>query len=202
MSDKKWRYEPNQTYPFLMVDYTRGEDRFGSLYLPWVDTLNKINLVMLTVLEAHDVAWMYDPDNNKQYQGFVFTDENMEVWHNQYPYASYGQMDDSQDWVARPTASIGYSDDEVLFGYVDAVHYIEKLASALTVGGMSSLPEDSIKERVALKIHLDEVIALVEKAMGKTIQLFPWEFTDKNGNHRVIKTAMRVTFSPNPANAA
>ena len=53
----------------------------------------------LTVTEHHEVSWDQDPKNKKKYDGFVLTREDGTIWHNQFPYASYGQLSTTADHV-------------------------------------------------------------------------------------------------------
>jgi len=46
--------------------------------------------------EHHKVACDYGDENDKKYDGFIFECDGVQA-HNQYPKASYGQMDDSAD---------------------------------------------------------------------------------------------------------
>lgn len=51
----------------------------------------------LEVIEHHKVPNEWDLEGEKEYDGFVLKDAEGFIWHNQYPYASYGQVSDSGD---------------------------------------------------------------------------------------------------------
>jgi hypothetical protein len=56
-----------------------------------------IDIVELTVTEHHKVAWDQDPKDEKKYDGYLLKDNKGQVWCNQYPRASYGQISDAAD---------------------------------------------------------------------------------------------------------
>lgn len=59
------------------------------------DDIESISIIKLTVTEHHKVSTGYTDEKNCD--GFILTDSKGEKWNNQYPHASYGQMDDSAD---------------------------------------------------------------------------------------------------------
>ena len=93
------RFVVGETYTFTRTLFEKGKDRFGSLYLPWVDTLKDIEVVNITCVSEHAVAWDQDPKGEKNNKGYLFTDDAGNKWANQYPTASYGQLDDSADRI-------------------------------------------------------------------------------------------------------
>lgn len=95
------RFVVGETYTFTRTLFEKGENRFGRLYLPWVDKLKSIEVVNLTCVSEHAVAWDQDPKGEKNNKGYLFTDDAGNKWANQYPTASYGQLDDSADRVVR-----------------------------------------------------------------------------------------------------
>jgi hypothetical protein len=97
----KMRYNVGEKTVFIDIDYVATTPRFGALYLPWEDTLKGIDLLMLTCAEHHKVTDGYS--DQLDCDGFVFTDDNGVKWNNQYPSASYGQLDTSADYVVRCT---------------------------------------------------------------------------------------------------
>lgn len=78
---------------------------FYPMFSTWLPTLPyatkefpEIEFIELIVTEHHRVPSEWDSkDAEPRYDGFVLTDANGQVWHNQYPYASYGQVSDSND---------------------------------------------------------------------------------------------------------
>jgi hypothetical protein len=93
------RFNVNQKYYFLDLDFTPTSLRFGMIYYPWEDQLNRLSVVALTCEEHHKVGDGYSEE--KKCDGFVFGDEQQASWYNQYPEASYGQIDTSNDWIVR-----------------------------------------------------------------------------------------------------
>lgn len=90
------RFEVGHTYTFLRTLYTPGRPSFVNVYIPWEDTLTDIQAINLTCKEHHKVPNEFNPED-KKYDGFVFEGADGGVWYNQYPTASYGQLDDTQD---------------------------------------------------------------------------------------------------------
>lgn len=96
------RYTVNEHTLFVNIDFTMGDLRYGNLYLPWHDKLNKITIRKLLCKEHHKVPDCHDPNQELKHDGFIFVDETTDApWYNQYPSASYGQIDDSNNWRVR-----------------------------------------------------------------------------------------------------
>lgn len=93
------RFTIGKTYTFSRVLFTQGERRYlGNVYMPWEgDVLKRIEAMNLTCIEHHKVTNGYS--DKKDCDGFVFKDEYGRIWDNQYPTASYGQLDDTNDRV-------------------------------------------------------------------------------------------------------
>ena len=101
------RYKVGQqivTVGFVFAD----ENYFGVIRRPYrsnmftgLDTtpVLKTEVIRLTVIEHHKVPGEWS--DALEYDGYVLQDENGARWYNQYPYASYGQLDDSYDRVFR-----------------------------------------------------------------------------------------------------
>lgn len=105
------RFQLQMIYFFIRIQFKSGSSRFGSLYLPWEDKLTSLRILSAKCIEHHRVPGEWD--DVVQYDGFVFeeTDDCVmpghpyvagRLWHNQYPRASYGQLDDSNDRRIRP----------------------------------------------------------------------------------------------------
>lgn len=99
------RFNVGEKLFFVRVDYKPGEASFfNTLYMPWRgDTLNSIKVIQLEVIEHHKVPWDQDPKDEPRYDGFVMKevtkDGHGDIFHNQYPDACYGQLDDTNDRV-------------------------------------------------------------------------------------------------------
>lgn len=105
------RFQLQMLYFFIRIQFEPGSARFGSLYLPWEDKLTSLRILSAKCIEHHKVPGEWD--DVIQYDGFVFEETDDCVmpghpyvagrrWHNQYPRASYGQLDDSNDRRIRP----------------------------------------------------------------------------------------------------
>ena len=95
---KTLRFTPGEEYLFVHLDYTPARPRFGSVYLPWEDTLEAMRVIKVRCEEHHPVRSEWDDAAAEpQYQGFIFKDAEGTVYHNQYPTASYGQLTDHAD---------------------------------------------------------------------------------------------------------
>ncbi len=93
------RYEVGQEV--YVISFSYETDKFTSLFplLYNDDQPTKIFVEKLTVTEHHKVSWDQDPKDEKKYDGFVLTREDGTIWHNQFPYASYGQTSSTADYV-------------------------------------------------------------------------------------------------------
>lgn len=92
------RFQIGQTYVFTKLVFKRGFDRFGNAYLPWADSDLKILVQVLKCEEHHKVPAHYREEEGPTCDGFIFRNvDDSTIWYNQYPRASYGQMDDSYD---------------------------------------------------------------------------------------------------------
>lgn len=95
------RYQLHQKVWTIGLTLTRATT--GELVTPFnfitpVPQLFKIQSMRffdLTVTEHHKVPGEWSDE--KEYDGFIATDKNGNIWHNQYPRASYGQLSDSAD---------------------------------------------------------------------------------------------------------
>lgn len=92
------RFQIGQTYVFAKLVFKRGFERFGNAYLPWADSDLKILVQVLKCEEHHKVPAHYREEEGPTCDGFIFRNvDDSTIWYNQYPRASYGQMDDSYD---------------------------------------------------------------------------------------------------------
>lgn len=116
------RYTVGKKEYFIRVVFERPEPLFFPLYLPGYDKLKEIQIIPLMCVEHHKVHGDYDDRTQPpQHDGYVFKDLNTEqIYHNQYPTASYGQLDDSQNYMVRPVGDFktAYTDLE---GHVDNI---------------------------------------------------------------------------------
>lgn len=183
------RYEVGQPYAFATVRFSGRE--FGDfLYDPRRHILEGIDLVKLTCTEHHKVVIEFYEKDGPKADGFVFVDEQGRTWHNQYPVAYYGQLDDSNDRQVRlaldvkkeedvPAKTSADHDDWIL-GRRDALSMIGRIAEAINDEG---LPDDL---RDGLKPYLEQFKTAVEVLLGGTIEIKPWVATYADGTTRVL----------------
>lgn len=205
------RYNVGQKNVFINVQFVPSNMRFCALYLPWCDELKSIELIKLTCTEHHRVPG--DWSDEVQYDGFRFVDEKGAVWDNQYPRASYGQLDDSANWRVRPDfdgLKATLNDDqirEVLSKYLNTTDVTKYLENILR--GLESLkseladvhnPDEPSTRRdelpvfiEALQKHYDEVVELL-KAQGVTVIAAPRVFTRRDGTEHVSDVLKKVTL--------
>lgn len=161
------RYTPNEKTLFINIKFEASEPRFSSLYLPWTDKLLAIELLELTCEKHERVAGEWDDE--VQYDGFIFRDADGKEWHNQYPRAAYGQLDDSQDWIVR---SAEVTDENLFTKFDDAERHLEKI-----LRGIRDMEDDYAQ---ALQKHYDEIVAKIEAETPYSVEIKPLklEFTD------------------------
>ena len=92
------RYHVGETYTFIRLE--RISDDWG-LTNPETSKISSISVLSLKCKEHHKVAWGQDPKDEKKYDGYLFEDDSGKVWSNQYPTASYGQLNDSENQIVR-----------------------------------------------------------------------------------------------------
>ncbi|QXV73752.1 hypothetical protein [Rhizobium phage RHph_N46] len=101
------RYDVGKTYAFVKVTFiNRDTTRWLSpLYMPTSHVLEKIDMRGLKVTAHEKVPSTWGPEEDKQYDGYLMEevegDDKGQEWRNQYPTASYGQIDDSSDRLVR-----------------------------------------------------------------------------------------------------
>lgn len=99
------RYEVGKTYAFVKVTFiNRDTTRWvSSLYMPSVHVLESVDVRGLKVTKHERVPSAWGPDDKLDYDGFLLEEvvgkDVGQVWKNQWPTASYGQLDDSADKV-------------------------------------------------------------------------------------------------------
>ena len=94
----------------------------------------KTELIRLTVIEHHKVPGEWSAA--LEYDGYILQDENGARWYNQYPYASYGQLDDSYDRVFHRSELHRVSNHDPIFSSDTVVRTerVEQLYAAMLKG--------------------------------------------------------------------
>ena len=143
------------------------------VYRPWADKLDSIELVTLTVASQHDVASSWDPKGAKEHSGFLLNDSTGQVWSNQYPHASYGQVSDAADWIFhRQLPNYDQATDDQLCVYEDASQVLARIQRGIT---LFSTPGQALDLTIAeqLKKHLSDLETLIHQKTGASIRYVP-----------------------------
>lgn len=145
------RYTVGKKEYFIRVVFERPEPILFPLYLPGHDKLKEIQIISLMCVEHHKVYNDYDDRTQlPQHDGYIFKDlETRQIFHNQYPTASFGQLDDSQNYVVRPN-------DNIQTFYVDLESHVDNIMRGLR-SNRTNL-NDEVKFTHALRDHLNEII--------------------------------------------
>lgn len=97
------RYSVGQK--LIIITYIRKDGISPLSVLPYLinNSLEKevaeLVLTELTIGTHHKVAWEYDEQKEKKYDGYIAVDKNNNVWHNQYPRAAYEQTSNEGDYA-------------------------------------------------------------------------------------------------------
>lgn len=109
-----------ESYPFLIEYIKNGL---------------KLFFKTLIVKEHHKVAWEFDQNNEKKYDGFVLSSKDNEVYYNQYPQASYSQTSSDYDYA------FVLNDEEDYHTIWDLTFYLKFLSNLLFVISLSGKKE-------------------------------------------------------------
>lgn len=171
--EHKTRYSVGEVIYGVCFDID-GDD-FGGYALPYLFNLKPvtaIHIVKLTVTEHHRVrdSWA-KKDAKPDCDGFILKDDAGNVWHNQYPMASYGQTSDEGNrrfhrHIAEEGGLKKLIDNKELF----EVHLLTDVIGSISRGikhfglpeTMESMADqnrgEELKERLALLNNLKECI--------------------------------------------
>lgn len=199
------RFQIDSKVPFVAIQFTGKQGRKSThgtaLYLPWEHTLDKCHVEMLTCIEHHKVPNYWDDSTPPKLDcdGFIFKGADGKVWHNQYPRASYGQLDDRQDQIvscASPSAVNGATDfvhmetafhrlAEVHRGIYQFVH--EENDAAVT---------QKIKEVYlpAMQTFAAQLQDLIEMAGGEKVVVEPLTYKLTDGEVKTLDGHFRARF--------
>lgn len=156
------RYTVGNKYKFVHVKFTRPENFqvWSSLYHPGHDILDSIVVLELECISEHDVpdSW----SGEVKHKGYRFKDTDGNLWVNQYPTASYGQLDDSADWKVS-ISDEGLTDAQVkqvvssgqYLEYTDLSKFIGAALRAVRYGSYipESMPDMKRYVRTLLRIN-------------------------------------------------
>jgi hypothetical protein len=177
------RYDVNHVAVFIRADFD-GPVTFGNLYIPWMHSNLRLTVLCMTVAEHHKVTWRYDhPGCDPLYDGYVLRDTNGEVWHNQYPVADYGQLDDSNNWKVHKAEG-----DDPFHAMQDVTKFLDTIYR-----GLDSKDAFTPEQRVMMKEYLALVIQTVEERVTATVARRPIIMERKDGTksvHDVFETVL------------
>lgn len=202
MSDiqKPLRYPIGSKQYFIWIDFTKGKENqaWSSLFLPWTDTLNKIDIKALTCVEHHKVAWDQDPKEDKQYDGFVFTEEECGhksgKWFNQFPSACYSQTSNDCDFQVSPDLTV----DEINVmpkNQLWAQHQDVKIFLARALKGVHDLKEKGQNSQsLALEEFCKKVVDVLKNDFKVEVCVETTKLKNKDGTFEEISGFFNVTL--------
>lgn len=164
------RYNVGQTVLFLNIVFIADGPRMGGLYYPWKDEFVGVKFKKLLCKEHHRVPG--DWDDEVKYDGFIFSetiDGKEELYNNQYPRASYGQLDTSGDYKI-----IDHTTDDY-YMFTDAEKALETI-----LRGIPELKEREPEWSKALQEHYDQMVKLINE-QGFDVEVKPLEMKKLDG---------------------
>ncbi len=120
--------------------------------------MNKVTIKKLLCKERHKVPNEHDEKNELTCDGFIFEDETTSVkWLNQYPRASYGQIDESCDRMV-------FSDEPDSEESLDSRIMCDlRTRMQSMIRGVNDLTEEgAVSEAASLQQHFDDIKKMVE----------------------------------------
>jgi len=179
------RFQIGQQILFINVKYHKKNNvsvSFGSLFDPRIHELEDIEVKILTVKEHHKVPSCYEPNGEKKYDGFIFTekvkDYKEQLWHNQYPTAVYGQLSDINDRTVRRYLDL--TEQEIKDWYT-ALDFISVIKRAID-GGKKYGIELSIEDKKLFEDYLSKVQKAIEETSSKKVEFNIATYKSKDGS--------------------
>lgn len=231
-AERTLRYTPGTVYPFVHCKFRRsyatdaggkkvwGHPLQSALFCPWNPDHELLSLVVVKAqcVEHHQVAWDQDPKGEKKHDGFIFAelpitlDPPSKRWFNQYPTASYGQLDDTQDRMLHlDWKGCGMSANEMIkledtpkgmTELHDGSHFLANVRRGqVTIAKATSWKdEDKVPAIQALSGLEHQVQELMEKAMGKKLRLMQVLYMPTaDGKEPILMDWFEVVFDDEPA---
>lgn len=152
------RYTVGEKVLFMRVDFNRNRPAWtGVEYHPWEDELKGVSIIALKCKEHHVVPG--DWDNKPQYDGFVFHDVQGRIWNNQYPRASYGQLDDSGNYKVFPDDSVDLKERmyDVRFYLENILRWIKSFKDSESLSDNQADKEQAQKAIPTLRDFFDKI---------------------------------------------
>lgn len=128
--NRKSRFVPGETYHFFRVCIECNGNTFWTTQCGVNDKI--IDQEIITVICESEHRVPSDFDEEKKYFGYRFVDYEGNVYDNQYPTASYGQMSDAQD---RIVSRFVIEDGKIVecFDYILLTQVLSDIEDALNV---------------------------------------------------------------------
>lgn len=158
----------------VVVCYEIEGQRIGwknPMFKPWDDKLKRLHLEVLTVTEAHRVAWDQDPDQELKYDGFLLVDSKQQSWANQYPSYGQGQISTADAYFTRRFPDDTKYEDLTSLEMVN----FEDVRTVLSRvhDGVKDLKDIAPLKSMQLQVHLDWLMKKVEKETGAKVEFKP-----------------------------
>lgn len=194
------RYNPGTKELFIHIAFTPMYPSFFSLYKPWQDKLERIEIIQLTCVEHHKVKWGYAEDIPENYtsDGYVFKDGDGYRWLNQYPTADFGQIDDSANWKVHMEDfgdQIDWEGDHR--HYEDVRIFLNRILRGLRPAdaAVPGVVEEPI--RASLQKFYDDLVLKIKEEFGIVVNTKArvLNFTDGRPP-KVLEDSLEVFFEP------
>jgi hypothetical protein len=171
------RYQVGSIVPFIRIQFAYPNCNvalMSNTFLPWESKLKGISIFWLECAEHHKVFNSWDEKKTGDtYDGFIFKSQiadDARIWHNQYPTASYGQLSDSNNYVAKRDVSEEELEEKGVEGcspdyyLTDLCYYLANL-----LNGEYELrhKHDQADYADQLKELYDRVVDMIENIDGK-----------------------------------
>lgn len=146
----------------------------------------------LTVKSHHKVAWEYDEEKELKYDGYQLYDEEGNIYHNQFPTASYGQLSDSSNHRFCPIEDADKR--KALFGFFS----VEKLLENNRISKDRNPREFSEHEQKFIyrsQTNRAFILSAFQRDFGKTHEIFNeviYEGVGRDGKpYKITRDAIR-----------
>ena len=158
---------------------------FSLPFLYDLTPISKITIIELTVKEHHRVLGDWDDeDAAPSNDGFILEDQDGNIWYNQYPRASYGQLsDEGNRRFTRHLTAEAKLDELIENGVIFECHLINDAFNSICRGikELKKLSEgdDNYSQKIQLLTKCKADIAeIFKKDFGKTFkEVVIWEDT-------------------------
>lgn len=199
------RYNPGTKELFIHIAFISKYPSFFPLYKPWEDELVKIEIIQLTCEEHHKVKWDYAEDVPESYtsDGYVFKDKDGRRWLNQYPSASFGQLDDSANWKVHLKDYGDEADEGDYRSFEDVRMFLNRILRGLRPADavVPGVVEEPI--RASLQKFYDDLVLKIKEEFGIVVNTKArvLNFTDGRPP-KVLEDSLEVFFEPVEPEAA